>query len=140
MNSNKYYINNQEYAIKYFISQMGIEMIEVFLDSKKSYQDIENSKFLSRLVRIFQSFKDVGDTHLIAYDGKCNNCNKKNLGFTFVGDYSFNYIKIIIDSKNGTLKDMYECGVFVNNDQVLILNRKFFINDFEYFFSQNHKD
>ena len=40
MNSIKYHINNQEDAIKYFITQMDIEMIEVFLDSKKTYQDM----------------------------------------------------------------------------------------------------
>ena len=73
MNSIKYHINNQEDAIKYFITQMDIEMIEVFLDSKKTYQDMEKSKFLSRLVRVFQLFKEAGDSHLIAYQGKRNN-------------------------------------------------------------------
>lgn len=52
---------------------MDIEMIEVFLDSKKTYQDMEKSKFLSRLVRVFQLFKEAGDSHLIAYQGKRNN-------------------------------------------------------------------
>ena len=45
MATKKYNINNQEEAIKYFITQMDIEMIEAFLDETKTYQDMQKDKF-----------------------------------------------------------------------------------------------
>jgi hypothetical protein len=98
MATKKYNINNQEEAIKYFITQMDIEMIEAFLDVKKTYQDMQKDKFLYKLERVFQIFKESGDSALIPYQGRCNNCFKDKIGFTFVGNYSFNYISIIVDT------------------------------------------
>ena len=129
MATKKYNINNQEEAIKYFITQMDIEMIEAFLDATKTYQDMQKDKFLSKLERVFQIFNESGDTSLIPYQGKCNNCYKDKIGFTFVGNYSFNYISIIVDSEKGTINDMFECSDFANNDQSLLLNKKLYIDN-----------
>lgn len=126
----KYSIKNQEEAIKHFITQMDIEMIAAFLDENKTYQDMQKSKFLCKLERVFQIFKESGDSTLIPYNGKCNACYKDKIGFTFVGDYSLNYISIIVDSQKGTINDMFECSDFINNDQSLILNKKLYIDDF----------
>lgn len=139
MASKKYNINNQEEAIKYFITQMDIEMIEAFLDAKKTYQDMQKDRFLSKLERVFQIFKESGDSALIPYQGRCNNCFKDKIGFTFVGNYSFNYISIIVDSENGTINDMFECGDFINKDQSLILNKKLYIDEFVFDFLTKHK-
>ncbi len=82
----KYNISNQEEAIKHFIEQMDIEMIDAFLDARKTYQDMQKEFFLLKLERVFQIFKKSGDIYLIAYQGRCNNCYKDKLGFTFVGN------------------------------------------------------
>ena len=140
MVTKKYNINNQEEAIKYFITQMDIEMIEAFLDAKKTYQDMQKDKFLSKLERVFQLFKDSGDSFLIPYQGRCNSCYKDKIGFTFVGNYSFNYISIIVDSEKGTINDMFECSDFINKDQSLIINKKLYIDEFVFDFLANLKE
>ena len=124
----KYNINNQADAIRHFIEQMDIEMIDAFLDAKKTYQDMQKDRFLSKLERVFQLFKDSGDSFLIPYQGRCNNCYKDKLGYTFIGNYSINYISIIVDSEKGTINDMFECSAFINNEQSLILNKKLHID------------
>ena len=140
MATKKYNINNQEEAIKYFITQMDIEMIEAFLDAAKTYQDMQKDKFLSKLERVFQIFNESGDTFLITYQGKCNNCYKDKIGYTFVGDYSFNYISIIVDAEKGTINDMFECSDFINKDQSLILNKKLYIDEFVFDFFPKLKE
>ena len=140
MATKKYNINNQEEAIKYFITQMDIEMIEAFLDAKKTYQDMQKDKFLSKLERVFQIFNESGDSSLIPYQGRCNSCYKDKLGFTFVGNYSFNYISIIVDSEKGTINDMFECSDFINKDQSLLLNKKLYINEFVFDFLSKLKE
>ena len=140
MATKKYNINNQEEAIKYFITQMDIEMIEGFLDATKTYQDMEKDKFLSKLERVFQIFNESGDSSLITYQGKCNSCCKDKIGYTFVGDYSFNYISIIVDAEKGTINDMFECSDFINKDQSLILNKKLFIDEFVFDFLKKLKE
>jgi hypothetical protein len=129
MKKKSYNIKDQASAIRHFIEQMDIDMIEAFLDSNKTYQDMEKAKFLSKLERVFNIFKESGDTNLIAYQGRCNGCYKDKMGYTFIGNYSFNYISIIVDSENGTINDMFECSDFLNKDQSLILNRKFYIDN-----------
>ncbi len=136
----KYNINNQEEAIKYFITQMDIEMIEAFLDAKKTYQDMQKDKFLSKLERVFQIFKESGDSALIPYQGRCNNCFKDKIGFTFVGNYSFNYISIIVDAEKGSINDMFECSDFINKDQSLLLNKKLYIDEFVFDFLSKLKE
>ena len=140
MATKKYNINNQEEAIKYFITQMDIEMIEAFLDATKTYQDMQKDKFLSKLERVFQIFNESGDSSLIPYPGKCNNCYRDKIGYTFVGDYSFNYISIIVDAEKGTINDMFECSDFINKDQSLILNKKLYIDEFVFDFLTKLKE
>ena len=125
----KYNIKNQSDAIKHFIEQMDIEMIEAFLDENKTYQDMQKDKFLIKLNGVFDKFKSAGDNFLIPYKGKCNNCFKDKIGYTFIGNYSFCYISIIIDIANGTINDMFECSDFANNDQNLLLNKKLYLDN-----------
>ncbi len=126
----EYNIKDQATAIRHFIEQMDIEMIDAFLDVKNTYQDMEKEKFLSKLERVFQSFRNFGDTFLLPHQGRCNNCYKDKVGYTFVGNFSSNYISIIVDSENGTIKDMFECSSFMNYNQSLKLNKKLYIDDF----------
>jgi hypothetical protein len=136
----EYNIKDQASAIRHFIEQMDIEMIDAFLDAKNSYQDMEKEKFLSKLERVFQSFRNFGDTFLLPHQGRCNNCYKDKVGYTFVGNFSFNYISIIVDSKKGTINDMFECSSFMNDNQSLKLNKKLYIDDFVFdFLSKKRK-
>jgi hypothetical protein len=124
------YIKNQEDAIKHFISKMDTEMLEAILDSKNTYQNMEKDKFLLKLERVFQVFKESGDTYLSDYKGKCNKCYKEKGGFTFVGNISKNYVSLIIDTLNGTVIDMFECTNFKNNDESIVLKSRIYIDDF----------
>jgi hypothetical protein len=139
VNSKKYNIKDQASAIKYFIEQMDIEMIEAFLDVNKTYQDMQKDTFLSKLNNVFEFFKLSGDTYLASYQGKCNNCFKNKIGYTFIGNYSFNYISIIVDSENGNINDMFECSDFKNNDQYQFLNKKLYIDNMFFDFTLNLK-
>lgn len=124
-----YNIKTQEQAIIHFLKHMDIEMIDSFLSELNTYQEMNKDLFLSKLQKVFQIFISAGDTYLIPYPGKCNSCYKNKQGFTFIGNYSFNYISLIIDAKNGVIKDMFECSNFLNNDQSLILNNKVYLDD-----------
>ncbi|MCF8423861.1 MAG: hypothetical protein K9H41_05920 [Bacteroidia bacterium] len=126
----EYNIKDQASAIRHFIEQMDIEMIDAFLDAKNTYQDMEKEKFLSKLERVFQSFRNFSDTFLLPHQGRCNNCYNDKVGYTFVGNFSFNYISIIVDSEKGTINDMFECSSFMNDNQSLKLNKKVYIDDF----------
>ncbi len=122
-------IKTQSEAIKYFIEQMDMEMITAFLDSNKTYQDMNKDKFLAKLNHVFEKFKNSGDSYLISYPGKCNSCYLDKTGFTYIGNYSFNYISIIIDIENGLITDMFECSNFINKNQTMLLNKKLYIDD-----------
>ena len=124
-----YNIKNQEQAIRHFFEQMDVEMIAAFLESSKTYQDMEKEKFMSKLEKLFEKFIESGDTVLISYPGRCNNCYKDKVGYTFVGNHSFNYISIIVDAENGTINDMLECSAFINSDENLNLNKKLYIQN-----------
>lgn len=47
-------------------------MVDAFLDNDKTYQDFEKYLFISKLQKAFETFTDLGDTHLIAVEGSCN--------------------------------------------------------------------
>jgi hypothetical protein len=134
MVNKKYSISSQDEAIKHFMEQMDIEMVDAFLEGNITYQDMDKQIFLSKLDRVFEAFKESGDAFLMSFSGSCNSCDKNKQGFTFVGNYSFNYISIIFDSENGTINDMYECSSFINEDQSLILNKKLYIDNFVFDF------
>ena len=64
-------INTQEEAIKFFIEKLDIEMIDAFLDDCKTYQDMQKRIFIAKLNRVFQTYKETGDTYLVSYRGSC---------------------------------------------------------------------
>lgn len=107
-------LTTQSEAIIYFMKEMDLEMLDAFLDNGISYQDMEKSLFLSKLQEVFMQFKSSGDSKLEAHAGKCMGCNKGCNGFSFVGNYSKNYINMIVDVKAGRVKDLYQCFNFAN--------------------------
>jgi len=121
-------ITNQAEAIRYFIEQMDIEMINAFLDSDKTYQDFEKYMFISKLQKAFDTFTDCGDTYLFSTEGSCNSCYKNKTGFTFIGNNSSNYMSIIFDIKNSRIDDLFECTDFKNKEIQLNLKKRIYID------------
>ena len=126
-------ISTQTQAIQHFIGKMDIEMVDAFLDNDKTYQDFQKYLFISKLQKAFEKFTDLGDTHLLAIDGSCNYCDKTKAGFTFIGNYSNNYMHIIFDTANGKINDLYECSDFKNQNFILNLNERIYIDNKENF-------
>jgi hypothetical protein len=122
-------ITTQIDAIKHFIEQMDIEMIDSILDNNLKYQKFEKSVFISKLSNVFNSFIELGDSYLLSFECICNSCDKSKTGYTFVGNLSKNYLSIIFDSKDQKITDLYECNYFINKTIDLNLGDQIFIDD-----------
>lgn len=122
-------ISNQKQAIQHFIEKLDIEMVDAFLDSNKIYQDFEKKLFISKLHKAFETFADLGDTHLIAVEGRCNSCDKTKTGYTFIGNNSNNYMSIIFDTTDNIINDLYECSYFINKQNNLNLKERIYIDN-----------
>lgn len=123
-----YDLKTQALAIRYFIEQMDIEMIDAFLSEDCTYQDMEKHLFISKLAHVFYDFENGGDTQLLSFEGICNYCNKGKLGYTFVGNTSQNHISIIFETVNGYISDLYDCSSFKANIGNLELNQRLSID------------
>jgi len=122
-------ISNQTQAIQHFIEKMDIEMVDAFLDNDKTYQDLEKYLFISKLQKVFETFTDLGDTHLLTVEGRFNSCDKTKTGFTFIGNNSKNYMSIILDTADNKIKDLYECSDFKNKQTNLNLKERIYIDN-----------
>lgn len=122
-------ISNQTQAIQHFIEKMDIEMVDAFLENDKTYQDFEKYLFISKLQKTFETFADLGDTHLISVEGSCNSCDKTKTGFTFIGNNSKNYMSIIFDTADNKINDLYECSDFKNKQTNLNLKARVYIDN-----------
>jgi hypothetical protein len=107
-------IKTQADAVVYFIQRLDIDMINDILDDNRTYQDMKKNIFIHKLGICFDEFTAAGDTFLHYYGGHCRSktCNFNCSGFSFVGNNSKNYLDLIIDTKEGVIQDIYECGEF----------------------------
>ena len=128
MTHNETKISNQIQAIQHFIEKMDIEMVEAFLDNDKTYQDFEKYLFISKLQQAFATFADLGDTYLVAVEGRCNSCDKTKTGYTFIGNNSNNYMNIIFNTADNKINDLYECRDFKNKQTNLNLKDRIYID------------
>lgn len=110
-------IKNQADAVLYSIQQLDIEMVDLLLDSSRTYQDFEKPIFIEKLDFAFDEYRKSGDTFLNYYEGNCNSksCNFNCKGFSFIGNSSNKYFDLIIDTKHGFVHDIYECQFFITN-------------------------
>ena len=122
-------ISNQAQAIQHFIEKMDIEMVDAFLDNDKTYQDFNKKLFISKLQQAFTMFADLGDTNLLAIEGRCNTCDKTKNGYTFIGNNSNNYMSIIFDTTDNKINDLYECSDFKNKQTNLNLKERIYIDN-----------
>lgn len=111
---NKGRLHTQADAIIYFFQRLDIDMISDVLEDNQTYQDFEKPLFVHKLGNAFTEFMKAGDTFLLCHTGFCNSklCNYKCNGFSFTGNFSGNYLDMIIVIKDGIVQDMYECSEF----------------------------
>jgi hypothetical protein len=89
---------------------------------------MQKKDFINSLSILFDEFRSYGDTHLIHFRGSCNACYKGKAGFTFIGNYSKNYINIIIGVNKEAnvieINDIFECSSFINKQGVLNIKKQ----------------
>ena len=107
-------LKTQAGAVIYFLQRIDIEMISEILEDNRTYQDLEKCIFIHKLDNALNEFIEAGDTFLNCCSGFCNEkiCNYKCSGFSFIGNHSNNYLDLIIDIKDGVVRDIYECSGF----------------------------
>jgi hypothetical protein len=127
INKNRYNLHTEEQALRYFIEKMDIEMISAFINKNQTYQNMQVTKFLEKLENIFVRFKSCGDEYLLAYKGNCGYCYKEKQGYIFVGNFSFNYLNLIIDNEKGLVKDMFDC-TSIKTKNPIFLNKRFYLD------------
>jgi hypothetical protein len=119
------HIKTQSDGVLHFLQRLDIEMIDSVLEPNRTYQDFEKHIFVQKLGYALDEFIQSGDTCLHRYPGQCNSeiCNYKCKGFTFIGHNSGNYFDLIIDIKEGIVKDIYECSLFKCFNQIHSKNK-----------------
>lgn len=132
-------INNHIEAMKHFIEQMDIEMIDAFLDANRRYFSEDKRSFLKQLNHVFEVFKSEADTYLISIEGRCNKCNMAKTGYTFVGNNSKRFINIIFYTEGEKLIDFGPCFDFKNNQSDLTLNKIIYLDDYVYEYEEEHQ-
>lgn len=101
---------------------MDIETLQHHLKEEFSYQDTTKEIFLSELDKLFNEYKNLGDTDFTVYKGKCSGegctgCGKN--GFRFVGNVSRNYFSLLfITDDSETVTDIYECNEFITDSNM----------------------
>ena len=127
-------LKTQADTVIYFIERLDIDMVDAFLDNKKTYQDFEKSKFIKKFGIAFDEFINSGDTFLNKYSGFCNAeiCNYKCKGFSFIGNSSKNYFDLIIDIEDGVVQDIYECTQFKSRTSKMLKAKQIEIDKLQY--------
>lgn len=111
-------LDNHSDAVVHFFCKMDIEMLDLILDEKRTYQDMAKTEFITLLGIAFDKFIAKGDAELIAIPGCCNSCNcpnKDKQGYTFRGNNSEWEMDVIIETKKNTVTDIFECRDFKND-------------------------
>lgn len=105
-------LKTQQDAVINAVKTFDIEMLDDVLEESGKYQSFEKQKFLSKLQNVFEEFKSFGDTHLEIMEGRCDRCNKCNIGFSFIGNKSGAYMDLIFQNENDKITDIFECANF----------------------------
>lgn len=108
-------VQNQMEAFVHSVQRLDIEMIDLILEEKRTYQNFPKHMFIDMLGRAFKVFKDHGDTFLDCHQGYCNTetCNFRSPGYCFIGNHSKKYLNLVIENAQGVVIDIYECAYFM---------------------------
>ena len=101
-------------AVIHFIKNLDIDMVDDLLDEKYTYQDLKKNIFIQQFSLSSDEFIAAGDAQLKVSKGFCNEliCNNLCSGYRFSSPRSGLYFDLIIDIKDGWVKDIYECKSF----------------------------
>ena len=107
-------LQTQVDAVLYFLQRLDIDMVSSVIEDNRTYQNFAKPLFIKKLEEALDEFIEAGDTYLNRYNGSCNSksCNYKCKGYSFIGNNSGNYFDLIVDVKDGTVIDIYECIKF----------------------------
>lgn len=108
---------NRYEAVVYFIAHLDIDMLNSILAEEKTYQDFPKYLFMSKLIKAFEQFEKAGDKVLSLHKGGCAGCSKGCRGFTFLGKEG-DYMDILFLLDGCEIKDIYECSIFVNDQEL----------------------
>jgi hypothetical protein len=110
-----------------YFATLDIVSLRIHLKEEYSYQDTTKLIFLSKLDKVFNKFKGLGDTELLIYPGACagkacDNCGVK--GYRFVGNYSKDYIDLLFVIISDDIRDIFNCEFFNSDAELDYLQRK----------------
>lgn len=100
---------------------MNIDGLRLYLKDEYTYEEAPKEIFLDKIADIFETHRNLGDTHLQLYTGACNgktcdNCGKR--GYRLVGNRSKNYIDLIFEMKGEDITDIYSCEEFQTDIEI----------------------
>ncbi|WP_297516469.1 hypothetical protein [Flavobacterium sp.] len=124
-------LNTQLDAVLYFMQHLDNGMLKLILEDHFTYQDYDKVTFLKKLSYVFDEFQGNGNTYLNVFEGKCNSVACSNLncrGFSFVGNQTYHYMDLIIQTKESKVSDIYECYDFVNENDTILKKDKIIID------------
>jgi len=99
-------------------TSLDMEKLRLHLKDEYSYNETTKTIFLDALEKVFNQFKNAGNTELMLYKGKCSGSNCPNCGtkgYRFVGKRLMNYMDLLFDIEGHDIKDITECGIFKTN-------------------------
>lgn len=77
-----------------FIIKMDLPMLDNLLDDDQRYLDLSKQEFTAWLKQEFDRFRAMGDTDLLALEGRFN--NQTEAGYSFMGNHSKQNMKLVI--------------------------------------------
>lgn len=119
-------------AFYYFLQRMDIEMIDLLLDDKITYQDFEKKKFINLLDDAFDKFTRQGDTFLLTSTEHCNSktCHYKLKRCLLTGNESENFMNILVETEGDRITDLLECYSFKYSEKPKLCGKRIYIDPF----------
>lgn len=117
---------NVREAVLYYLSKLDIEMLELVLDDKRTYQEATKEVFVDKLKKAVSVFIQNGDSELKVVKGECQSdkCNKGCLGYAFIGNCSNYHLDLIVEGASNEILDVYYCSDFNAYSEKLDINKK----------------
>lgn len=120
---NKSYVQ----SILNFFSSMNIDNLRLFLSERYSYANTTQEIFLNEIERIFENYRNSGDTELLIYEGTSSGRNlidQGKKGYRFVGNNSRNYLDLIFDIDKDDIKDISSGELIMPDAEISDLGTK----------------
>lgn len=133
-------IKTQVDAVIYYIKNLDIDMIDLLLEEKYTYQDFKKNIFIQKLSVAFNEFLDAGETLLETKNGFCSEiiCNNQCSGLRFSGLKSSLYFDLIIDTEKDIITDIYECSSFICLSSDKRVQKRVLIDRTKYIFNLDY--